>query len=288
MKKKLLSTVLCAALAVTSIAPISAANTQEVASSAYRYKVIEEAQFSNNKIYLYNYNINHGKSIYVDLRTPDTDERKYYINFDFNNNTLTSQTIAKGTYSYLVDGGGNIHDRISFNNTGGSYEKIRIKLCDFSSYFNEDGTHTMTLYDNGTHNYNFTNEGNGYRSSLVCLSGGVFSAVAPDKNGYTYIYVSTKLGQKTYFMTDFAYSTVNSSSSGGGTSGSLLFGLTMGDVDKNGSVNLADAIAIQKSVLNSSEKVFDSLSKRNADVDRNGKINLSDAIKVQKYAIGIK
>ena len=190
-------------------------------------------------------------------------------------------------YRYLINGGGNFGNKVYLSKAGGTYEKIKVKLSDFSNYFNDNGTYTKNCDRCGSHDYNFSDEGNGFSSSLIILSGGIFSLVSPDSSGYVDFYISTKLGEDTVFMTDFSHSVSGHFSWGGGTVGRDFRGLTIGDVDKNGYVSLNDAIFIQKYQLGMSETI-DELSKRNADANRDGEINLKDTVKVQKYQLGIE
>lgn len=59
----------------------------------------------------------------------------------------------------------------------------------------------------------------------------------------------------------------------------------LGDVDRNGKVNVFDASAIQKHLAGIIE--FDDEQKALADTDKNGKINIFDASRVQKHIAGI-
>ena len=62
--------------------------------------------------------------------------------------------------------------------------------------------------------------------------------------------------------------------------------LIRGDVNLDSTVNLKDAIQIQKFALNMIE--FNDEQKKCANVDDNNNINLLDSIVVQKYAVGIE
>ncbi|MGN0455757.1 MAG: dockerin type I repeat-containing protein [Acutalibacteraceae bacterium] len=286
MKKKLLSAILCTALAAVSIVSTSALDADNPASGAsLNYKIIGETTLKNNYATLYTFGSNIDPTSGISLT--DRANNKAALNHYF------SSPAPKGVSKYLPStsgyslstslgsssGGGS--RALKFVNTGGTYEKIRVKLSDFSSYFNSNGTHSMAFFDNPSHDYNFTKESSAYTSSLIFFSGGAITAVAPDSNGYAEIYVSTKLGTNTFFTTDFC----GNNSCGGGTTGSTFAGFTIGDVDKNGYISLNDAIFIQK--YNVGMETFDELSKRNADTNRDGKINLKDTVKVQKYNLYI-
>ena len=291
MKKKLISAVLCAALAVTSIASASAANTGETANSgltfddfAYPQRVVGEVTQPDNYAVLYKTVQFANSSTSLDFLNPNTGDKVYSsLYFDYNNPVSVYLPDPQG-YLCLMNGSGNIYTTYNYNKAGGTYQRIRLKLSKFSDDFNANGTYTKTFFDGEPHDYNFTEEYNGiYSSRLVFISGGAITSTAPDRNGMVEIYVSTNLGDETIYM----ITCKEGLASGGGTTGTQLCGFTVGDVDKNGSVNLADAAAIQKYTLNPAGTALDDLARRNADVDRNGSINLLDAIKVQKYRLGM-
>lgn len=293
MKKRFLSAILCAALAAASIVSASAANTDNYTSGAsYRCKVLGTTEFPNNYAGFYRSSSNPQANLYVQFykNTTNTDTRElvYEQPLDFADKTLTKKYLAdQNGYRYLISGGGNFANKVYPSKAGGTYEKIKVKLSDFSDYFNDNGTYTKNCDRcGGSHDYNFSDEGNGFSSSLIILSGGIFSLVSPDSSGYVEFYISTKLGEDTVFMTDFFHSVSGHFSLGGGTVGRDFRGLTIGDVDKSGYVSLSDAILIQKYHLGM--ETFDELSKRNADVNHDGIINLKDTIKVQKYQLGIE
>lgn len=286
MKKKLLSAIICSALAAASIVSSSAVEADNPALGAsLNYKIIGETNLKNNYATFYTFGSNFDPTAGISFKDRDTSNT--VLNYYFTSPTPSgvSQYLPSTSgysLSTLLGSGSSSGGRtLKFVNTGGTYEKIRVKLSDFSTYFNDNGTHTMAFFDDPSHDYNFTKESSAYTSSLIFFSGGAITAVAPDGNGYAEIYVSTKLGTDTFFTTDFR----GNNSSGGGTSGSTFAGFMIGDVDKSGYINLNDAILIQK--YNVGMETFDSLSKRNADANRDGKINLKDTIKVQKYNLYI-
>ena len=59
----------------------------------------------------------------------------------------------------------------------------------------------------------------------------------------------------------------------------------LGDVNSDNSVNLLDAIAIQKFSLSMVD--FADIQKQCGDVDRNEAVNLLDSIMIQKFALGM-
>lgn len=289
MKKKLISAILCAALAAASIASVSAADTASSASAEPDYRILGTIELNNYFAGFYRSvdNILSGANVsFYELGTDNT-ELIYEQSFDsIPNDTISYKRLSKEDgYGFRINGGGNIHDTINFKSTGGTYEKVRLKLCDFDGYFNEDGTITPNLRcECGSLSFNFTDEGNKC-SWLAFYSGGVFSMVAPDKNGYIELYLSTDFAEETYYRCGYWHS-IGSHSSGSGCGTTLFRGFTIGDVNKEGNINLADAILTQKASLGTEK--LDSLSTRNADTNRDGLVNLRDAIKIQKYSVGIK
>lgn len=287
MKKKLLSAILCSALAAASIVSTSAVEADNPTSGVSpSYKIIGETTLPNNfaTFFTFGSNIDPTSGVSLTDNATHTTALKHYFSSPTPSGVSRHLPSASGySLSTLLGSGmGSGSRTLKFVNTGGTYENIRVKLSDFSSYFNDNGTHTKAFFDDAPHDYNFTEEPNGYSSSLIFFSGGAITAVAPDSNGYAEIYVSTKLGVNTFFTTNFC----GNHASGGGTTGSTFAGFTIGDVDKSGYINLNDAILIQK--YNVGMETFDELSKRNADTNRDGKINLKDTLKVQKYNLHIE
>ncbi|MGN1112375.1 MAG: dockerin type I repeat-containing protein [Acutalibacteraceae bacterium] len=287
MKKKLISAILCSVLAAVSIVSASAVEADNPASGAsLNYKIIGETTLPDKTVMFTKSGENvpaSTKFIFVKINSYEIVESQQ---FDFTTDSVYKSLPSESGYNYQLNGGGNRNNVINFTNTGGVYQKIRIKLSDFSSYFNEDGTHTKQFFDNPPHDFNFTDEGTTYFSKLVFISGGAITAVSPDSNGYAELYISTNLGERTFFMTDFSYNLGTSAGGGGGTTGSTFAGFTIGDVDKSGYISLSDAILLQKYQLGM--EALDELSLRNADVNRDGKINLKDTVNVQKFKLGIE
>lgn len=287
MKKKIISAILCAAIAAASIASSSAVEADNPASGAsLNYKIIGETTLKNNYATFYTFGSSFDPTAGISFKDRDTSNT--VLDYYFTSPTpsgVSKHLPSDSGYSIrtlLGSGSGSCNRALKFVSTGGTYEKIRVKLSDFSTYFNDNGTHTMAFFDDPSHDYNFTKESSAYTSSLIFFSGAAITAVAPDNNGYAEIYVSTKLGCETFFTTDFR----GNNSIGGGISGSTFAGFTIGDVDKSGYISLNDAILIQK--YNVGMETFDKLSKRNADANRDGVINLKDTVKVQKYNLHIE
>lgn len=287
MKKKFLSAIICAALAAVSIVSSSAVDTDNSASgTSLNYASLGQITLPNNYATFFTFGSNIDPTSGISLTDRDTYTTALDYHFSSPTPSGVSQYLPSASgyrlSTLLGSGSGSGGRTLKFVNTGGTYEKIRVKLSDFSTYFNDNGTHTKAFFDDPSHDYNFTKESNAYTSCLIFFSGGAITAVAPDSNGYAELYVSTKLGTETFFTTGFR----GNNASGGGTTGSTFAGFTIGDVDKSGYVSLSDAILIQKYHLGM--ETFDKLSTRNADVNHDGTINLKDTIKVQKYQLGIE
>lgn len=286
MKKKLISAILCAAISAVSIVSSSAAS-----AASDGYTVLKTKTIENNTATFFKYGSDIPETSKLNFLAPGGNvitDPSYEQDFNFTTESASHYLPRKSGYEVLLNNAGNKYNIINFNKTGGTYEKIRIKLSDYSKYFNNNGTHTNTFDDN-THDYNFTKENDSYKSTLVFFSGGAITAVAPDSDGMAEIYFSTKLGQETFFMADFSYlpegaekwQSRHSTMTGMGFAGFMI-----GDVDKNGYIALNDAIFIQKYQVGM--ETFDSLSARNADANGDGVINLKDTVKVQKYQLGIE
>ncbi len=186
---------------------------------------------------------------------------------------------------------------VNLSGAEGTYEKIRIKLSDFSTYFNADGSHTMKVSEHGDHKFIFREEnadshGCIFSSELFIYSGSAINHVVPDKNGEVEIYVHKKLGDKIMFSTEYNsliyYTGSNgvkyeASVTGGGTSGSYLRGLKIGDADADGGLYISDSTVIQKYL--SHRITLNKLQMRNADANCDGKVDIEDATLIQKYLV---
>lgn len=163
-----------------------------------------------------------------------------------------------------------------YSNLGGLYKKLKVKLSDISSYFNEDGTHTHEIFGN-IHNYNFSEE-EGYTSILMFKSGAAYTEVRPDSNGEAEIWVSRRIGEQTECNTNFGAEGVGI---GGGRNGMPIRRLMCGNVDLDGSVDIKDATIIQHHIAEITE--LKGLSRFNADVNNDDVINIEDVTNIQKY-----
>ena len=277
--KKLICAILCIALTTISAVSVSATTTE-----TKDYVFLGTTTLPANTLRVSRFGT--GIDSTSRLQFIDNADNKSTIIYMPENNapvdTVLSSTAGYEVWSYCSSGGSNYNSNLRFDKTGGTYEKIRLKLSVFNDYFNEDGTRTHKLFGD-VHNYNFTDEGDGHISSLILISGGYFTFVAPDKNGYVEFYASTNIGEEVNFKTDFRYK----SSSGGGTSGRSLKGLTIGDTNGNGYVSVIDATYLQKCIVGKETLADDFLTKRSSDVNRDGIINILDSTEIQKYLVGM-
>lgn len=282
--KKLLSIALCITIALIGTVSIFAAEIQSDASSVgtapddskFDYTILKTETLPPHygRVFIAGEYVKTSDGVTItDLVTEE--EIKYPID---SNSIIDVYMPGSGEYECGLkfmrnDGIGNI-----FDTTGGTYELMKVKLSDFDSYFNEDGTMTATI-GGVTHNYKFKKE-NGFYSSLPFFSGNTMTAATPDKDGYAYIYVSTKLGEETIYWAHFS---MEGSKKGTGRYCTFT-DLMIGNVDKKYTVEINDATEVQKylSDMNS----LDRLSLRNADANQDGKIDVDDVTLIQKYVAG--
>lgn len=188
------------------------------------------------------------------------------------------------------ESGGSNGTYYSYKNTGGTYRKIRIKLSDFDYDFNSDGSQIEESTTYGTHRFHFggleTTSNGKFYSGLCVKSGSAYTAVTPDKNGEVEFYVSKEIGVDTRYCTgfDFEYHNPDGSvtyGSGGGTTGCDLYGLTIGDADSNGFVNVGDAAKIQLALSKITN--LNKIQNYAADANSDGKVNIFDCTYIQMY-----
>ncbi len=283
--KKIVFAIIIVASIVLSVVSVSATELDSSTKESSNYfEVVEEDEIPDNTVRFYKYGKDIDPSTGVRFVDPDGKEKDVSKTFNFEEPSVDLELPNPSGYklwSMLKDTqGGTI--KVIFNSTGGTYQKIRVKLSEYSDYFNDNGTHTQKLIDS-VHDYNFTDEGDGiHYSSLIFVSGGAMTAVAPDKDGMAEIYMSTDIGAETVFMTDFVEKGVGS---GGGTTGSSFRGFTMGDVDKNGYVTIQDVTLIQKYICDLED--IDELGLHNADTNNDKSVDIFDATKIQKYIVNI-
>ena len=241
----------------------------------------------------YNYNVSSNSKASVKVYKSDKDYTT--IKFaDFFNHPQTFNLGKKEfkTETWLKLGAGGIGGSapyIDLSNSAGKYECVKIKLSDFSSYFNTNGTHTEKISDYGNHKYTFKEEAadansNRFSSALLIYSGGAINHVVPDKDGMVQIYISTKPGVPVKYTTSFCYELHQDGSvrygGGGGSSGSYIGGLTIGDCDQSGYMDISDATAVQR--YSAKMEDFNKAQIRCGDLNGDGVVNIMDATLIQK------
>lgn len=293
--KKKLAIVACTVMAIICTVNAGAAEVIEQEAEAGKYssfKALDSNRtFPSHMVYLSTFNQN-SEAINIIRFSVSGNESNYQIySFkDYLKGNLISIDTSK---TYKVMSGFNRANGASLGTCTerkfgikGTYQKVRFKLSDFSSYFNSDGSHTITFTDD-TYTYHFgLPEKVGdkiYYSSLMFFSGAAFTSVTPDKNGEIELYVSTQIGENTYFTTDFGITSSTSSLGGGGNSHSVL-PICKGNAKTNkNTVSVEDATYIQLHLAGLLDEELSDLQKFNADVDNDEYITVKDATIIQLY-----
>lgn len=288
--KKITSIILAAA----TFATFSLAGaTVEASTEDPTIKHVGKTTQQDGILTAYNYNVPSNSKASVKVYKSDKDYTT--IKFaDFFNHPQTFNLGKKefNTETWVKLGGsgsGGSAPYIDLSSSGGKYECVKIKLSDFSSYFNTNGTHTEKISDYGDHKYTFKEEaadanGNRFSSALFIYSGGAINHVVPDKDGMVQIYISTKPGVPVKYTTCFSYELhLNGSlrfGGGGGSSGSYIGGLTIGDCDQSGYMDISDATAVQR--YSAKMEDFNKAQIRCGDLNGDGVVNIMDATLIQK------
>lgn len=282
--KKIISITLCIILILLGTISANAVETFSgvISKKPYFELVGEKIYVPNNTILKYAYNIPSSYQYYIKLSNRKNSSNEIDIKFtDCNKGTkLVSGVNAEyNIFSYHDGGGGSTCNPHSYKDTGAYYQKVKVKLSDFCKYFNNDGSHTYTIEKiNDTHNYDFT-DGSTYKSGLIIISGAAMTAVIPNKDGTAEFYIKLSAGKSdvefyTNLSAYFAPTTYGTSSN----EASLHLG--MGNVNLDYSMDINDATAIQKMLVNNSST--DKLYRFLADVDGDGVISIFDATAIQK------
>lgn len=294
--KKLSALGLCGVMAFTAVVSAGAAETDSDISEATAnpsFKLLsDKIEISNDQIYVSGYNVPTDSVFGVEYRGED--KTTYAVNF--------SEVIKSGKRINLVKnkkyefwlrngtGGGSDGSFRSYGKTGGTYKKVRIKLSDFCSDFNSDGSQTESVGEYGPHNFKFgpvEKTGNGTFYGGMCVrSGAAVTSVSPNKNGEIEFYVSTKIGDESKICTDFRYeyklpNGATAVGSGGGSTGTYIHGLRIGDADSDSMLTISDVTKIQFVIARLD--TLNSLQKFTADVNSDGKTNIVDATTLQMH-----
>ena len=287
MFKKAIAVGISVITVLTASIPFSAASAAEL-------KVLGRVSQKNGNLVIYNYNVPSDTTAYVEVKDNNTDESKQYYFADCYNHPISCKLEQKTYSTYIgarINGSGGLSSACSVNlaDSAGKYERIRIKLHDYSDYFTEKGTAFQSFSFCGKHEFRFCQEqpdkyGNIFSSVLCIYSGGAVNHVVPDSKGEVEIYVSTQIGEPVRFSTEFIYERHQDgygTGGGGGTSGSYFDGLTIGDADQNGYLSVSDVTEIQKNAAGIIS--FDASEKRSGDVNRDSVVDVSDATELQMY-----
>lgn len=274
--KKVICIALCALMTVGSVLTANAAAGQNK-----NFQVLGSSiKTQNNTAAIYTYNMSNSPRSGVKLKGSTTNnEYKYMFQDSISSPKVYAMPSTEAYNIYTVVGGSSGGSQyVDFRNAGGEYAKVRIKLSAISSMFNDDGTHTRRGHD-----YKFTYEdlgkGQYYDSVLFFQSGGVFTGVTPDQNGYAEIYVSTKVDERVRFYTDYNYCKGNTIGSGGGTNGYAVNQLTFGNINQDYFVNVNDVTALQQYL--SGDIKLDSWQMFHADINRDSKRDVRDVTALQ-------
>ena len=285
MCKKIISIAACCLVAVLSVVPASALSYT---------KVSNEKINRSDTLKFYTYGVSETANSFIILSNDTQGNRR--VDFkDCVNSPKEVKIIPTFTYTPFLgvslgsSGGYGGGTGFEYENVKGNYEVIRIKLSDYSSYFNSDGSYTDSVMEPyGTHKYTFEEEaalsnGDQFTSALCFESGGAFTCAVPNSKGEVEIHVSKEIGVQTYFSTDFRYKIGSTVGGGGGVNHRMIKELTKGDVNADWSVDIYDAIEIQKAVVGKTK--FDKAAKRRGEVNNDSTLDILDATCIQKYLV---
>lgn len=135
-------------------------------------------------------------------------------NYNSNAGKITEYPLAAGSYKgidiYLSNSSGGIgNENIEVKSEATEYIKVRLKLSDIDSRFNEDGT-----VDKPRH-FNFVTDDKNNGSVLTLVSGSVVNAVVPDSQGYVEFYVE-KSSRRYVILTDHIWHDTETGTYGSG------------------------------------------------------------------------
>lgn len=296
MFKKIITGILAAATLTLSAVPSAFAVT---ATTPYTH--VNNGKHAEGSLVLYSYNVPATTNDYVSLTNRSTGKTTdvqcssfvyHPVSYTFDKNAEFTSMVGSSLSPF---GGSGTAPSIDMATSAGRYEKVRIKLSDFDSEFNSDGSITKSVDHYGKHKFRFCEEsadstGSRFTSALYFFSGSAINHVVPNKNGEVEIYVYRKIGESiryaTHFLSVVVYKDSSGqshtvSSTGGGTSGRYLKGLTVGDPDLNGYVSINDVTAIQKYLAH--RLTLSDLQLRNADANLDNDLDIDDATDIQRY-----
>ena len=293
--KKIFAILIAAVMTVCSVQASFAAQTDTEAVSAEKnvsYKVVGTRTIKQGTLLYYPYNLSSGTTAFVKLnnKTKNTSEtisfKSFYNSFMIHNiNSRDSYEPMMGCGSGSGGGGS-----FTYENTGGKYDVIRVKISDFVDEFNKDGSVTQynsVLKKNITYRFTeqFESNGDKFYSALFFESGAAITCATPDKNGEVEILVSRNPEHHLTYSTSFGYNIVSNggltTGGGGGKNRGSVNGLRMGDVDMDGYVDIDDVTCLQR-ILSETERAYP-LPTRNGDFDKDKALTIKDATIIQQY-----
>ncbi len=276
---------LCIVIAIVLIAKsVFCAGARGYAYSNPDFQYLDETlTIKDNQVYICADGITENYCWGVYLKTEDGNSGKtdVYLGKDCLSKPQILSVDSDIAYSVWEKGnlgssGSAIHYK--FNTTGGTYKKVRYKLSNIDR-FNEDGSYTDRGID-----YYFAEDqhidGGTYSGSMIVVSGGIISIVAPDKDGYIEFYITTDIGviAVLHIAFDYKYENVSGICGGFGVEiGDFTKGITNDDIE----IRIAHATLIQRYLAKQHE--FVGLENYRADVNCDGKIDIFDATLIQLY-----
>ena len=294
--KKLLSLLIAGVMTVCGVQAASAAEVTDddltAVNTSAKYKVVTTLNIKQGTMLLYPYNLSSSATDLFVMKneTKDTSRTIYFK--EFYNRPKSISISSSDTYTpYMGCGGGyGGGGSFTYNNTGGKYDVIKVKISDLISGLNKDGS--VTKYNSALKKdvtYKFTEQfednGDKFYSALFFESGAAVTCATPDKNGEVEIVVSRNPAHRVAYSTNFGYTIVSAggltTGGGGGTNRGSVIGLRMGDADMDGYVDVSDVTYIQR--ISAGEKTRKPLQKRSGDMDRDGVISITDATVLQMY-----
>ncbi len=268
--KKILALLVAGVMTVCGVQAASAAEVTDddltAVNTSAKYKVVTTLNIKQGTMLLYPYNLSSSATDLFVMKneTKDTSRTIYFK--EFYNRPKSISISSSDTYTpYMGCGGGyGGGGSFTYNNTGGKYDVIKVKISDLISGLNKDGS--VTKYNSALKKdvtYKFTEQfednGDKFYSALFFESGAAVTCATPDKNGEVEIVVSRNPA----------------------TNRGSVIGLRMGDADMDGYVDVSDVTYIQR--ISAGEKTPKPLQKRSGDMDRDGVISITDATVLQMY-----
>lgn len=294
--KRIISFVLVTVLTIIGTFTATAAETEgstgTVEATKRTYQQISKIKVNKDRLYFYPYNLSENNN-YVYQLDDENYKTVFTLKFADTYNHFTTKAIDSsmkyrawaGLTGAMSSGGIE-----SYIGADGFYDVVKIKLSDYSDYFNADGSHTEfnSLLDEDF-TYTFTTQKpNKYatvNSALFFVSGAAVTCAVPDENGEVEVVVSRNPKHTLTFSTQFDTADYSSghfkSVSGGGKNNVMIISLRAGDVNLDGSVSISDVTTLQRQIAEYLS--LSDLQNRNADLNKDKAISIKDVTIIQKY-----